>query len=354
MSFQKAIAEIASNIISVDCTAQAAGSASELVSLFYLKKLTYASVPVLAFITPFVMLRLWKFLASRYKWREISDEAFNSMLITSVIVILFFMHPTLTQQSFLMLSCVKLGVDPTDYFLVEDMDERCWGAKHISWLLGLCLPMLLFYVVGIPVVACYILYLNRADLESAQCKRRYFFLYTGYRFDRWYWEFVIVLRKLVLITITVYLQDSIRLQAFACLALIAFSLGLHIHFRPFMHPNANKIEIVSLLVSFGTFFAGIMLWTPYLPQTINFITLGYVLLANIGFLLMWAYFSWQSFKLLMGWSNPHEFRQSTTLSDINLLGLNFHTSTSNHSSQQLRTSYAFTFELKFVQRKSNL
>lgn len=118
MELQKYIAALAANIVSVDCAAHQSGQ--DAVSLFYLKKLVFAGVPFLAVMVPAALLLLWALLLWICR-RPVSAESIKTSLITSAIVVLFFLHPTLTQQAFIMLSCQRLGVDDTDYFLVDDM-----------------------------------------------------------------------------------------------------------------------------------------------------------------------------------------------------------------------------------------
>ena len=38
-------------------------------------------------------------------------------------------------------------------FLRADLDEVCWTDRHLRYALGIGLPMLLVYVVGLPVAA---------------------------------------------------------------------------------------------------------------------------------------------------------------------------------------------------------
>ena len=209
MNLQKQIAALAANIISVDCAAYQTGSSF---SLFYLKKIVFAFMPLIAVAFPLVLLTLWA-IASKACGRRVSFSSMRITLITAVIVVLFFILPMLTQQAFGMLSCIRLGVSSGDFFIVDNMVERCWSSSHIFYVLVVCVPMVVLYVLGIPLMSFRLLWINRAALHTPDIKRLFFFLYTGYEPEFWFWEYTIVTRKIVLVAISVFFQTSPQLQA---------------------------------------------------------------------------------------------------------------------------------------------
>lgn len=171
---------------------------------------------------------------------------------------------------------------------------RCYSPDHMFWLLVLCVPMVVFYVLGIPLVSAWLLYRHRDQLQTPDVKRRYYFLYTGYERLRWYWEYVIVVRKVALVGISVFFQYSARLQAFSALMLLVFCLAAHIHGQPFVDTKADMLEFLSLSVSFFTFFCGILLWSPDLAGlariAVSFLIVG----INFCFLAYAARLSYKS------------------------------------------------------------
>ena len=76
-----------------------------------------------------------------------------------VVVILFLLHPTLTERLALLFSCIKMGETATgepELFLFEDVTIRCWEGvtqgTHAR-LLAMYVPLLMAFVVGVPVFA---------------------------------------------------------------------------------------------------------------------------------------------------------------------------------------------------------
>jgi hypothetical protein len=198
----------------------------------------------------------------------------------------FFMHPTLTEQTFTLFSCKQLGVGDDDFYLTQDMQIRCYTPEHIAWMITLGIPMLVVYVVGIPFFVFYLLHKHQRKLHDPKepgIKRRLFFLYTGYEREWWFWEVLVAVRKLMLVAVTVFWQNSIKLQAHAGLMLIVVSLTLHIYAKPFLDDRADLLEFLSLAVSFITFFFGLILWVPAVTDFHRVAISVFIFLSNAVF-----------------------------------------------------------------------
>jgi hypothetical protein len=57
------------------------------------------------------------------------------------------------------------------------------------------------YAVGIPAVAIWFLWNNRKRLHNSDFAEKWSFLYQGYGDGRWYWESVVLMRKVALIMV---------------------------------------------------------------------------------------------------------------------------------------------------------
>ena len=62
--------------------------------------------------------------------------------------------------------------------------------------------------IGIPLFAFILLTKERRTLDSVQTKEKYGFLYRGYKRSFYYWEIVIIYRKVILIFIAVFLKEA--------------------------------------------------------------------------------------------------------------------------------------------------
>ncbi len=70
---------------------------------------------------------------------------------------LYLLQPILVNRFALVLSCVQLGASPQAVFLSQDLTIPCWQRQHIFYICTLGLPLLLLYVVGVPVAVLYTL-----------------------------------------------------------------------------------------------------------------------------------------------------------------------------------------------------
>ena len=125
---------------------------------------------------------------------------FQSEFLAASFVLLFLIHPAITQQTFDMFNCFQLGSDPNGIFLVADVNQRCWVGDHRCWCLAVGIPMLLLYVFGISASAFSIPSLSGISSKSA---KPFMFLYISYEERFWCWPLVVVTRQIFMVAITV-------------------------------------------------------------------------------------------------------------------------------------------------------
>ena len=134
-----------------------------------------------------------------------------SNFVVSVMVILFMILPTLNQTAFHLLTCRAVG---TEFRVAGDFDVECFGSTHVSYILGVATPALLLYSIGVPAAA--ISLLRRLDRRNKLFEPReksysasvYAFLYGGYKRSQYYWEVVIMVRKVLLNLILVVMASA--------------------------------------------------------------------------------------------------------------------------------------------------
>jgi hypothetical protein len=72
--------------------------------------------------------------------------------------------------------------------------------------LGAALPALIVWGLGIPCIAWLFIYQKRNELHLVDTKAKFGFLYNGYRIPQaYYWEIIIMYRKIFVIFIQVFL-----------------------------------------------------------------------------------------------------------------------------------------------------
>ena len=91
------------------------------------------------------------------------QKTFNNCVL-SCIVLLFMLHPTVSNIAFLSLTCIPLGGGKR--FLEEDLDVDCDSGTHIMWMCGVGLPGIIFFAFGIPYFGYKVLESNKDDLDK--------------------------------------------------------------------------------------------------------------------------------------------------------------------------------------------
>lgn len=116
----------------------------------------------------------------------------------------------------------------TDYYLYSDMRTQCWTRDHIFWVLVVGLPMLIVYVIGIPLSAFLVIYKHSDDLSSSEAAP-FQFLFVKFEPGYWYWGFLYIIRQILMIFITTFIrnvQEQALCAIFLCFICIYFLYNL--------------------------------------------------------------------------------------------------------------------------------
>lgn len=122
---------------------------------------------------------------------------------------------------------------------------------------------------------------------------KYGYLFEGYKTKVFFWEIVVVYRKILLVMLTVFLNViSSETQVLCGLLLLIASMILHVRFQPYMSPRMNRMENYSLQVTSLTMYAGMFYVTGRHYDYMNTIAAKWVfmliiLVPNIVFFLHW-------------------------------------------------------------------
>merc|ERR1711865_1052194 len=165
--------------------------------------------------------------------------------ILSIVLMLFLCYPMLVKLTLSMLKCPLVGSTP---YLMADLQEPCFQGRHIRYFMFLTIPLLLLYVLGLPLIAALIVLRNREHLHKKHFYTRYGLLYMGYRPGREWWELVIAFRKVTVVSIGTFgtLMGVVDLQAFVALGAVFLSIIIHLIGQPFDKEKENGMRLHNL------------------------------------------------------------------------------------------------------------
>ena len=276
---QDTAGSVSEQFFSFDCILQKV----HISSVFYTKMIGNAVLP--ACLLAFAGL-IWVIITLFMRMAQILSK-----LIASLVMILFILHPSLTKSMFSFYSCTQ--VKPGELWLTADLSLRCWSAEHIKYTLSLSVSSIVVWIIGLPLVCLSLLYRYRTRLSDPSTQLRFSFLYKGYQPQWYFWEFVILYRKVALVSASVFLSTvSILIQALSVLAVLLCSLYFQLQFLPFATPVFNRLELKSILVSTVTIYAGLFYQTDdicksYLAAEVTVLLFVVILSVNAYFLFSW-------------------------------------------------------------------
>jgi len=145
------------------------------------------------------------------------------------------------------------------YRLYSDLETECYNKEHSIIAYGVATPIIIVWVIGSIAFAWIHLYRRRMKLDDNQTFEVYGFLYNGYKKDTYYWELVIMIRKMMVLVISSLLSPlGNQVQAFLLFLLAFVLIMLNIYGRPYITQTLNMLDNVSLVTSMATIFCGIL------------------------------------------------------------------------------------------------
>jgi hypothetical protein len=113
----------------------------------------------------------------------------------------------------------------------------------------------LLYGIGIPAGVLYMMRRERDRLDILEVKEKFGFLFNGFKRRDYYWEIVIMYRKILMIFISVFLNRiGLIVQALVILIVLIVFIQVNNLRRPFADRALNEIENISLMTSTITIY----------------------------------------------------------------------------------------------------
>lgn len=116
------------------------------------------------------------------------------------------MQTSITKNTISMLACKEVE---GNMWLMADFSVECWEEAHYKVTVSTAIPGLVIWCMVIPVLILILMYKQYkiGRLNQEHNKIRYGYLFNGYKSKFWYWEGIVLYRKLAVYGITVALSQ---------------------------------------------------------------------------------------------------------------------------------------------------
>lgn len=136
----------------------------------------------------------------------------------------------------------------------EFVEEAPWittGTPIYNRVLILCSFMTVIYVVGMPILVAWVIYNGRQKrvFNTRKYLNRYGWLYHRYNATFYYWELVIILRRITLVLTLKFAGDDPMLQAACGLILCGIFSAMQSYARPFRRPFVDQLDFAACVVN---------------------------------------------------------------------------------------------------------
>jgi hypothetical protein len=275
---QASAGNVSEQVFSLDCFLDN-GHSDNQQQVVYLKLLVVTSVPLGIVLFSACFWGLLSLIKRNLKYLKYE-------LVNSIVVLFFIAHPSIVRVTFDVFNCKEIQLG--EFWLTSYLNIRCWDHLHSRFAMGIALPGVILWGAFTPAAALVALIAMRKRLDELNSRIRFGFLYNGYQISYYYWEFVILYRKMVIIVLAVFFTNiSIPVQSLCVLMVLIVSFIMQLKSGPFKVPVLNSLELRGILVATVTIYCGLFYLTQGLDSTTQIVLFLVVIAANAYFLLYW-------------------------------------------------------------------
>lgn len=248
---------ISPSFISVKCVSEMS---------FYTRTAIVMSLPILISLALAGMMTFCWIVLPR-KWLESNFRINKNSYIMTLIIVLYTVHPMIAASVFSSLNCVEVTGPGGGWYLQADMSIDCQTDQFWRFRAGVGVFIAL-YVFGAPLFTLWRMWKNYSGIQQVLMfasfadrdpAYRYVYLVRGYKTETFFWEAVVLFRKLAIVGVATLISGG--LQMAWCGAILVLSMCLTVQNVPFRTVLDNRLETlahvalsISVLLAFHSYF----------------------------------------------------------------------------------------------------
>ncbi|KAG2448500.1 hypothetical protein HYH02_006391 [Chlamydomonas schloesseri] len=226
---------------------------------------------------------------------------FATRMAVTLIAVIFYFYPSVTDEILSVLQCKEVDSSSGAYaeysralgmYWEQDYGLHCFRGSHLLLALVVAFPGVVLFCLGVPMASAAFLRRNalRGRLNERKFSDRYGFLYEDYRRSYYYWESVIMLRKLCAVGLLILTssQDDI-IQVLSVLGVVVVALTAQVMCKPYVYERFNKLERTSLVATSLILYLCCFFLVSNLSDTAREVLSVIIAVINVGMLVWFGY-----------------------------------------------------------------
>ena len=205
-----------------------------------------------------------------------------SKALSSFIIAVFLLQPTILNMMSRLLSCIQIG---NENYVVADMNMTCWNSEHVFMVVVFAIPCLCVWNLLFPLYCLLRIAMNRKNLKDEYTVLKFGFLYNGFDEKYFYWGFVKYFQKSIIILLRMSNLDN-GVKMLTILLIWILSVSWKKFYSAYVHKILNDLEYNSNCVNLISLFLSMYLLMSVSDEAKNVIFV-LILLSNIYFVILW-------------------------------------------------------------------
>ena len=173
----------------------------------------------------------------------------SDILASTAMVVTFVFLPFVVRVAFGMFTCIALDQPVSPPYIANavgsfwsfDTNQLCYEGYHRAWAQRLGVPLVCVLCIVLPLAVFLLVFFNRQNLNKADFRRHYGFLYRDYKPSMCCWEAILMIETITLVAVSVFgFTLGPYYQALVMNAALAFIGGLLLLFEPYAHKRTER------------------------------------------------------------------------------------------------------------------
>ncbi|KAL4429895.1 hypothetical protein ABPG74_022918 [Tetrahymena malaccensis] len=169
------------------------------------------------------------------------SKRYNKFYIyNGLLFMLVLFQPGVVSSLFYVISCRQIA---DKYYISADINYECYTEQYFQYVLLLMIPGIILWGFAIPFFILKNIYTNKSRLDLYEVKLKFGFLYVDYKKQYYYWEFIKIYIKVIILVISIMCEGIFYSKLILICAVIISYLVFCIKKQPYLIKTFNDFDM---------------------------------------------------------------------------------------------------------------